>query len=380
MTVIINLRGDAGAGKDTFFNTAILEGNFELWALPQDLAQLLLRLRQEPTCEVSIKRYAYADALKKEVRRDYSLPESLDIDGLDENGKRLKETYMVGDKTLRQVLIEHGLNKRKESESYWTDLVVEKIKEEKPDIAVITDCRFPNESSLFRDLGFETYSVYIFNPMNEPTTNAADRASDNIPFDFIAVPSHAARAYINRPFLLFKNLKVVWKANTTPDLWFFEDRNEMRSSFFSTVFHNTVGALYEISRCMRSQPYQLHSIEVALIDLRDHFEDVYCETTEEEYKNGDTESMDDPDEQKLIIDQPDDIVVSRTVVTPGGTLTKIDSEHLEARTFSPYARNPQQFKSSPAKNEIEEVKEPRRRSIFEAIISPFQHLFGKASR
>lgn len=191
--VIINLRGDAGAGKDTCKRTICENCDFSAWFSPFELKEYFEKLFSSETKPV-VKRYAYADQLKKDIFDIYNLPRDFDMELFGPDGKRLKETYMIGDKTLRQIMIEYGIEKRKNDENYWVNVVYKKILAENPDIAVITDCRFPNEHHFFRDLGFEVIDILVFNPLNKRTTNVADRALDSIEYDYVVVPSYAANA------------------------------------------------------------------------------------------------------------------------------------------------------------------------------------------
>lgn len=189
--VIINLRGDAGAGKDTCKQTICDNCDFSRWFVAPELKEYIEKLFASEKKPV-VKRYAYADQLKKDVSETYNLPVDFDMEQMDSDGKRLKETYMIGDETLRQVMIRYGLEKRKDDPNYWVNIVYQKILAENPDIAVITDCRFPNEHYFFRKLGFEVIDILVFNPLNARTTNAADRALDSVEYDYVVIPEYAA--------------------------------------------------------------------------------------------------------------------------------------------------------------------------------------------
>jgi predicted ATPase len=109
---IIILIGEAGAGKDLFY-------------------QILKYSNLE------VKRYAFADEVKEDLITHFGIPRKL----LFGTKKYLyhKTDYL----NIREICQAYGMYVRSVNEDYWADIVCKKIKE--GSIAVITDCRFKNE-------------------------------------------------------------------------------------------------------------------------------------------------------------------------------------------------------------------------------------------
>ncbi len=99
------------------------------------------------------KRVAFADVLKDEVACIYNLErKTLDC-------PVGKQTYVEKhNKTVRQILINHGEARRKINPNYWTDKVIKQIKESKIYNIVISDWRFKNEYEVIKQ-SFESANV-----------------------------------------------------------------------------------------------------------------------------------------------------------------------------------------------------------------------------
>lgn len=83
-----------------------------------------------------VKQYSFADALKEDCAK--LMPrEQLGWTGIDWSGKKSAEG--------RSLLQTHAEKRRSEDVNYWMNQVKNKIEEEKPKIAVITDTRYMNE-------------------------------------------------------------------------------------------------------------------------------------------------------------------------------------------------------------------------------------------
>lgn len=87
------------------------------------------------------RRYAFADALKTEVGP--LLFTNLGIDSFTEDAYEKN--------LIRPILLAWGQICRKVSENYWVEEVSRRINlEKKPHIAIISDCRYGNESDYFK--------------------------------------------------------------------------------------------------------------------------------------------------------------------------------------------------------------------------------------
>ncbi len=85
-----------------------------------------------------------------------------------------------------------GMKFREQDENYWVNKVQAKIEKEKPEIAVVTDCRFPNETAWVKENGGEMIEVIrrledgtqFVDPGRDPN-HISETALDNYNFDFI---------------------------------------------------------------------------------------------------------------------------------------------------------------------------------------------------
>ncbi|HXQ34297.1 MAG TPA: hypothetical protein VN843_09810 [Anaerolineales bacterium] len=86
-------------------------------------------------------------------------------------------------------------------ENYWVDKTVAQIKKENPDVALITDTRFPNEAQAVKDLGGYTFNVTrlnadgsLFIAPDRPANHVSETALDGWAWDLKIVNSdgHAA--------------------------------------------------------------------------------------------------------------------------------------------------------------------------------------------
>lgn len=96
--IIVLLSGWLGSGKDT-------------------VGDYLCNLNDKP-----FTRVAFADALKDEVSRIHKIDRAL------MDTQEGKKSAFCNKRSVRDVLIEHGLNVRKVDPDYWIKLSIEKIK------------------------------------------------------------------------------------------------------------------------------------------------------------------------------------------------------------------------------------------------------------
>ncbi len=83
-----------------------------------------------------------------------------------------------------------GVQERKRDENVWVRKCFETIQATRPRIAIITDCRFPNEYAHIKQQGGLIYNVRRFNhdgslfvDPSRPADHISETALDNFPFD-----------------------------------------------------------------------------------------------------------------------------------------------------------------------------------------------------
>jgi len=104
---------------------------------------------------LSAKLYKFADALYRECRELHGMTEK--------------------DAPLLQKV---GMARRAEDENYWVEQVKKQIDADKPDIAVITDVRFPNEAKFIHDRCGALVNVTRLHVDGSPFV-AGDRPADH---------------------------------------------------------------------------------------------------------------------------------------------------------------------------------------------------------
>ncbi len=111
----------------------------------------------------------------------YSFSEALYILCRDEYGMEGKDAPL-----LQRI----GVQEREKDVDVWVRKCFETIKATKPRIAIITDCRFPNEYHHIKAQGGLVYNVRRFNQdgslfvdPSRPADHISETALDNFPFD-----------------------------------------------------------------------------------------------------------------------------------------------------------------------------------------------------
>lgn len=109
--------------------------------------------------QLGYKRYAFADQLRLAVATlDPFLPTGIRYNQLMES-----QGYELAKKNpeVRRLLQVMGTEVGRDifGEDVWTSALGRKLAREKPDLAVVTDVRFPNEAEFIRDLGGELVHV-----------------------------------------------------------------------------------------------------------------------------------------------------------------------------------------------------------------------------
>jgi hypothetical protein len=145
MTKIIAFAGTKQSGKTTcseavadFFNTAVLKYNLEL---------------VDNFNKATI--YNFADPLKKDVCINILGLTYDQCYGTDEQKNELVNCYWQNEQlTARQVMQFVGTDIfRKMQQNVWADATILKIQKEKQPLAIIADCRFPNEVDAVKNAG-----------------------------------------------------------------------------------------------------------------------------------------------------------------------------------------------------------------------------------
>lgn len=168
--MIIGIAGYAGAGKDTLFS--LLQHRFG----------------------ANYKRYAFADALKAEIRQDL-----LDNTGIDILTASREEKISV-----REHLVSLGALRRSQDVNYWVNqvnLLIDSDKQNNPDlIPVITDVRYENEADWLLNKGgvviqLNRFGLEAANPEEEEFTKPLlERVGANlIPVFWSDIPDYTER-------------------------------------------------------------------------------------------------------------------------------------------------------------------------------------------
>ncbi len=188
-SVIFGFGYRARSGKDTAVAEIIKQRG--LVKLTDNTVKFDSQATYLPDGRYDIRKYAFADALRREVEAEYrkargvervfvpnycftdkgyavTLPEWVKFDP---NGE-VNAQYPSGKQ--RTLLQWWGTEyRRKEDDNYWVKRLAEQIELEKPQIALITDMRFPNEMLFVKQYG-ET--VRVDRDGLPPSTHASETA------------------------------------------------------------------------------------------------------------------------------------------------------------------------------------------------------------
>jgi hypothetical protein len=115
----------------------------------------------------TIKIYNFADPLKNDICINILGMNYDQCYGSDENKNSITDIEWDGRKlTAREVMQFVGTDIfRKMKSNVWADATIQKIKKESPDIAIIADCRFPNEVEAIKKAGGHVIKL-TRNPFN----------------------------------------------------------------------------------------------------------------------------------------------------------------------------------------------------------------------
>jgi len=139
MTIIIAFAGRKQSGKTTCSQTII------------DFWNSLVDTDKTKTAKI----YNFADPLKQDICMDILGMTYDQCYGTDEQKNELTDIVRDGSQlTVREVMQFIGTDIfRKMKPNIWIDATIKKIQNEAPDLAVIADCRFPNEVETVKNIG-----------------------------------------------------------------------------------------------------------------------------------------------------------------------------------------------------------------------------------
>lgn len=126
------------------------------------------------------KRYAFADHLKDLVCEKYNLDRKLC------DSQEGKKSIVVGEKSLRILLIEDGLEYKKDNSNFFIKFLADKIKIENHEKIVITDFRFPNEYDILKEhlVNFTVKTLYIKRNDCNYIEDASETSLSHFIFDY----------------------------------------------------------------------------------------------------------------------------------------------------------------------------------------------------
>lgn len=127
--------------------------------------------------DIVVKHYSFADALKS-ICIDILGLEYNQCYGSDEDKNTPTDIVWNGNElTARQVMQIVGTDIfRSLKPNVWTEATIRKIQKDNPDIAIITDCRFPNEIDAVHDAkGIVIRLTRSIDASNHPSESALDK-------------------------------------------------------------------------------------------------------------------------------------------------------------------------------------------------------------
>lgn len=133
------------------------------------------------------QRFAFADILKDEVAHTFSLDRnSLDCQKAKASTVKLDNGE---NKTIREILIDHGMMRRAQDADYWIKKVHLKISQSMCKRAVVTDWRFPNEWSMLNEKltndGYDVHTWRIQRWNEPPLVNITETTLDTFSFSHV---------------------------------------------------------------------------------------------------------------------------------------------------------------------------------------------------
>lgn len=133
------------------------------------------RSGKDTVCEIiqrmcpGAKRFAFADALKREL----SEATKVSIDTIEKEKDRFRMGLQWWGTELR----------RTQDEEYWVKQLIQAIRTSDCKLAVITDCRFPNEAETVRSMGGNVIRIERAGASGD--CHASETVMDNYQFDYV---------------------------------------------------------------------------------------------------------------------------------------------------------------------------------------------------
>jgi hypothetical protein len=150
---IVGYAGRARSGKNAAAQFSVQDWGAQQYAWADNLRKALLTLDPMVEAENTCARLSRIIEFLGWDKAKVDIPEI----------RRLMQVF--GTEVGRQIV---GPN-------VWVDSLLRKIEQEKPDVAVITDCRFPNELAAIRDRG--GYTVWVERPGIEAVNGHVSESS-----------------------------------------------------------------------------------------------------------------------------------------------------------------------------------------------------------
>jgi len=147
----------------------------------------------QPQTQMVAKIYNFADPLKQDICMNILGMTYDQCYGSDDDKNTLTDLEWEGNRlTAREVMQMVGTDIfRKMKTNVWADATINKINQEKPNLAIIADCRFPNEVEAVKNAGGLVIKL-TRNPFNSdhPSETALDFNNyDHSHFDLILTNS-----------------------------------------------------------------------------------------------------------------------------------------------------------------------------------------------
>lgn len=118
-------------------------------------SEFVKNLYEKHFSEIKAQIYNFADPLKQNVCIDILGLTYDQCYGSDDKKNELVDCYWNNSRlSAREVMQIVGTDIfRKMKQNVWSDAIIRRINKEKPDIAIIADCRFPNEVDTIKSAG-----------------------------------------------------------------------------------------------------------------------------------------------------------------------------------------------------------------------------------
>ena len=192
--IVIMVSGKAGSGKDTFFKLAEKFCECKRFAIGDAMKEIASVLFSWDGDKTGDKRWLLID-IANILRGNY---EGVDKEDFPER-KLYKFSYLYG-------VLKTLYNPYK---NFWVDIVLNKLKENKPDIAIITDWRLISEydSMVKRFSRQDVITVRVEREVKK-INDKTETELDNFDFDYEIINDGSIEDYEDKILELIKELKL----------------------------------------------------------------------------------------------------------------------------------------------------------------------------